>query len=101
MYTNESNQKQDTNWSWFEGADNMEGAARSCLEAYDTMIEKLDALSSTVQSIHHAMEHEIVSPHILSTYITIHTAIEGISKEGFATRMELAGIIGKASKKHE
>jgi hypothetical protein len=79
----------------------MEGAARSCLEAYDDMIERIDALSSTVQSIQCAMEHEMVSPHILSTYITIHTAIEGISKEGFAIRMKLAGIIGKASKKHE
>ena len=88
-------------WPWIEGEEDVEGAARNCLEAYDELIEKLDALSSTVQSIHHALEYEHVSPHILNTFVIIDKAIIGISKESFSIRMELAGGIAEAVKKHE
>ena len=88
-------------WPWIEGEDDMEGAARNGLEAYDDLIEKLDALSSTVQSIHHALEYEQVSPHILNSFITINNAIIGISKESFSIRMKLAGGIAEVLKRHE
>lgn len=80
----------------------MEEAARDCLEAYDDLLEKLESLSSTVQSLHNAMEYERNAPHILDTYITINEAIEGITYYGIKTRVHLAARIAvEAEKKHE
>ena len=80
----------------------MEEVARDCLEAYDDLIEKLDSLSSTVQSLHNAMEYERNAPHILDTYVTINEAIAGITCYGIKTRGRLAGrIVVAAEKKHE
>ncbi len=42
------------------------------------VLNKIDALSSTVKEIQHEMEHEGVSKHIIDSYTTINNAIMGI-----------------------
>jgi hypothetical protein len=58
--------------------DELNGILRENYENWRDLLGKLDALSSTVRAIHHGMEQEQVSEHILDTYTTINDAIMGI-----------------------
>ena len=64
--------------------DEWNGILRENYENWRDLLGKLDALSSTVRTIHHEMEHEEVAEHILDTYITINDALMGIIQ--FANR---------------
>ena len=74
---------------------NQKGIFRKNYEDWQDLLRKLDALSSTVRTIQHAMEMEQIPEHIIHTYTTIDDAILGI------IRFALGNVISSAFEAEE
>ena len=74
------------------------GILRKNYEDWRELLKKLDALSSTVMTIHHAIENERVSEHILDSYTTIDSAIMGIIQ--YANKNVISAAYQAENEKH-
>ncbi len=73
---------------------------RDFYEDYSKILEKLEAVYSTVESLHSSMKKDGVSEGVLATYETINMAIDGVFQIGYKTKLKLAMLMKEQEEKH-